>query len=52
MSTHPTASRTVDSADDIWRRHEAQIRNLYLNQKKTLKELKEEMEKRGFPETP
>ncbi|KAJ0120529.1 hypothetical protein J7T55_015258 [Diaporthe amygdali] len=40
------------AANDIWRQHEAQIRNLYQNKKKTLKQVKEEMEKNGFPEKP
>lgn len=50
-SDHNTAS-IVSPANDIWRQHEAQIRDLYVNQRKTLTEVKEEMEKNGFPRKP
>jgi hypothetical protein len=51
-ASNPTASSTVGFANDIWHQHKAQIRDLYLNKKKKLKEVKEEMERNGFPETP
>lgn len=38
------------AANDIWRQHEPQIRDLY--QKKTRKEVQAEMEKNGFPKKP
>lgn len=47
-----SAANNVGPANDIWRQHEAQIRDLYLNKRKTLTEVKEEMEKNGFPTNP
>lgn len=34
----------LETADDIWRQHEPRIRSLYLEQKKTLQQVKNEME--------
>lgn len=42
----------VGAADDVWHRHEAQIKDLYQNKRKTLLEVKHLMEANGFPETP
>lgn len=50
-SSNPIVPTTDSLADDIWRQHENQIRDLYKNKGKTLKQVKEEMERRGFPET-
>lgn len=51
-SSKPTAAHIVSPANHIWRQHEAKIRELYINQRKTLAEVKEEMEKNGFPRIP
>lgn len=51
-SSNPTVATTGSLSDDLWRQHETQIRDLYKNKRKTLKEVKAEMEKRGFPKTP
>lgn len=50
----PSSSRPVPvgAADDVWHRHEAQIKDLYQNKRKTLREVKRLMEENGFPETP
>lgn len=50
----PASSRPVPvgAADDVWHRHEAQIKDLYQNKRKTLREVKRLMEENGFPETP
>jgi len=42
----------LDTADDVWLRHEAQLKDLYQNQRKTLREVKRLMEENGFPKTP
>lgn len=46
------AAATGSVASDTWQQHESQIRDLYQNKKKTLKQVKEEMENRGFPKKP
>lgn len=50
----PASSRAspVRPADDIWHQHEAQIKELYQNQRKTLEEVKHLMEEEGFPKKP
>lgn len=50
----PASSRPVPvgAADDVWHQHEAQIKDLYQNKRKTLREVKRLMEDNGFPETP
>lgn len=50
----PSSSRPVPvgATDDVWHRHEAQIKDLYQNKRKTLREVKRLMEENGFPETP
>ncbi|KAG6368378.1 hypothetical protein INS49_002584 [Diaporthe citri] len=42
----------VSAADDIWHQNKAQIRDLYQNQRKTVKEVKYLMEAYGFPVKP
>lgn len=49
---NPTAHSTVHPDNSIWRQHEAQIRKLFLHENKKLKEVKDFMEKKGFPEMP
>ncbi|KAK2596293.1 hypothetical protein N8I77_013189 [Diaporthe amygdali] len=50
----PAHSRAIPvrSADDVWHRHESQIKDLYQNQRKTLEEVKHLMEEKGFPKKP
>ncbi|POS80964.1 hypothetical protein DHEL01_v200637 [Diaporthe helianthi] len=52
-SEQVTGAATADNvASDIWQQHEAQIRDFYLTKRKTLRQVKEEMEKCGFPTKP
>lgn len=50
----PASSHTIPFgvADDVWHQHEAQIKDLYQNQRKTLREVKRHMEESGFPKAP
>ncbi|KAG8161335.1 hypothetical protein KVR01_009599 [Diaporthe batatas] len=49
----PRRIESTREDDAIWRRHESTIRQLYQEDRKTLKEVKEIMEnERGFPVTP
>lgn len=41
-----------DEPDDIWRQHQAEIRELYQEERRTLEDVKSTMEERGFPEYP
>jgi hypothetical protein len=52
-STTSTVATITDCAsNDVWHQHESEIRELYQIKKKTLKQAKEEMEKKGFPKKP
>lgn len=42
----------ISAAEDVWHQNKAQIRDLYQNQRKTLKEVKDLMEANGFPVKP
>ncbi|KAI7773504.1 hypothetical protein LA080_010547 [Diaporthe eres] len=42
----------LESSPDLWRKHKATIRRLYQDERKTLREVKYEMENRGFPKKP
>lgn len=42
----------ISAADDVWHQNQAQIRDLYQNKRKTLKEVKHLMEAKGFPVKP
>lgn len=42
----------ISAADDVWHQNKAQIRDLYQNQRKTLKYVKHLMEANGFPVKP